>query len=114
MAMYDPAALEMYIPYVVLVWVSGSTKKIKGDLDRRFGRTYMQTPFLTRNQIVLFMYSDNIFKLDEITQRIRGMSGVDSIDTFIPKSISFPHSWVRDAIRTAKKSPRLHLTYQTN
>ena len=112
--MYDPSKLEGYIPYAVLTWISGNMKRIKGVFDKRFGKMYMQVPFLTKNQIVLFLYSDNIFKLDEITQRIREISGVQSTDIFIPKSIVFPNAWVKKAIRNAKRSPTLHLTYQTN
>ena len=74
----------------------------------------MQIPFIAKNQIVLFMYSDNIFKLDDITQRVRETSGVDSADLFIPKKIIFPQKWIQNAIFEANKSPTLHLMYQTN
>ncbi len=111
--MYDPSKLENYIPYVVLTWISGDVKELKKEFDRKFGGIYMQIPFLTKNQIVLFLYSDNIFKLDEITQEIRDVPGVESTDIFIPKNIVFPNTWVKNAIGAAKKSPTLHLTYQT-
>ena len=112
--MYDPSKLENYIPYVVLTWISGDVKELKKEFDRKFGEIYMQIPFLTRNQIVLFLYSDNIFKLDEITQEIRDVPGVESTDIFIPKNIVFPNTWVKNAIGAAKKSPTLHLVYQTD
>ena len=112
--MYNPSKLDNYIPYVVLTWINGDMKKIKEQLDEQFGDRYMQIPFLTQNQIVLFLYSDNIFKMDEITQKIREVEGVDFTDIFIPKKITFPNAWVKNAIKVAKKSPTLHLTYQTN
>ena len=112
--MYNPSKLENYIPYVVLTWINGDMKKIKKELDKQFEDKYMQIPFLTQNQIVLFLYSDNIFKLDEITQQIRKISGVDFTDIFIPKKITFPNIWIKNAIKLAKKSPTLHLMYQTN
>lgn len=111
-AVYDPSRLGGYIPYAVLTWISGDMKRIKGRFDRKFGGAYMQIPFLTRNQIVLFMYSDNIFKLDEVTQEIRRIRGVEATDIFIPKEISFPHAWVRGAVEEAKRSPTLHLARQ--
>jgi len=112
--MYDPSKLENYIPYAVLAWISGDMKEIRREFDERFGRMYMQIPFLTKNQIVLFLYSDNIFKLDEITQEIRDIPGVESTDIFIPKNIVFPNTWIKNAIRAARRSPTLHLMYQTN
>ena len=113
-AMYDPLKLSNYIPYAVLVRISGDTRRIKRGFDRRFGGAYMQAPLLTKNQIVLFMYGGNIFELDEITQGIGGVPGVESTDIFIPKRISFPHAWIKNAIREAKGSPTLHLAHQTS
>ncbi len=49
----------------------------------------MQVPFIAKNQIVLFMFSDDIFKLDELTQRVRKIPGVASADLFIPKKNCF-------------------------
>lgn len=112
--MYNPAKLENYIPYVVLVSINQDMKKIKKQLDKQFGSMYMQIPFLTQNQIVLFLYSDNIYKMDEVTQKIRDVAGVAFTDIFIPKKITYPNRWVKNAIKAAKKSPTLHLMYQTN
>jgi len=112
--MYDPAKLANYIPYAVLTRITGDMKRIKRSFDEKFGSMYLQVPFLTKNQIVLFLYSDNIFKMDDITQKIRVIPGVESTDIFVPKKISFPHAWVKNAIRVAKKSPKLHLVYTTS
>ena len=60
------------------------------------------------------MYSKDIFEMDELTQRVRNMDNVRSADLFIPKKISFPLNWLEKAINEAKKSPTLHLLYQTN
>ena len=35
------------------------------------------------------MYSDNIFEMDELTQKVRTSKNVKSTDLFIPKKISF-------------------------
>lgn len=113
-AMYDPTKLGNHIPYAVLTWISGDMKKIKKEFDKKFEKMYMQVPFLTKDQVVLFMYGDNIFKLDQVTQKIRSIGGVQSTDIFIPKSIVYPDAWLRGAIRMAKRSPTLHLAYQTN
>ena len=53
---------------------------------------------LAKNQIVLFMYSDDIFEMDELTQRVRKHERCCSADLFIPKKISFPLKWLIDAI----------------
>lgn len=109
---YDPRKLVGYIPFAILVWAENDVKKTLVKLQEEFGESFLQKPFVAMNQIVLFFYSDDIFKLDEITQNVRKISGVASADLFIPKKITFPEQWVKNSIRTAKKSKRLHLVYQ--
>lgn len=113
-AMYDPQKLIDYISYVVLVWIDGDIKIIKKKLDQQFEKIYMQIPFLTQNQIVLFLYNNDIFTMDETVEKIQNIAGVNFTDIFIPKKILYPHKWVKNAIKRAKKSPTLHLTYPTN
>ena len=52
--------------------------------------------------------------MDELTQKVRNSKNVESADLFIPKKISFYPKWIENAILNFKKSPKLHLTYQTN
>jgi len=46
--------------------------------------------------------------------KCRKIPGVRTADLFIPRKIAFPQEWIKDAIKEAKKSPTLHLMYQTN
>ena len=82
--------------------------------EKEFSEDYLMTPFLAKNQIVLFMYSNNIYKMDELTQKVRNLNNVKSADLFIPKKISFYDNWIKKTIIDFKKSSKLHLTYQTN
>ena len=109
---YDPRKFTGYIPFAILVWIEKDVKKTLAKLQDEFGESFLQKPFIAMNQIVLFFYSDDIFKLDEITQNIRKISGVASADLFIPKKITFPEQWIKNSIKIAKKSKRLHIAYQ--
>ncbi len=109
---YNPTKIKGYIPHAILTWINGDLKKTLEILKNEFSEHFMQIPFVAKNQIVLFMYSDNIFKLDELTQNVRKMPGINSADLFIPKKITLPQKWIKDAILEAKKSPALHLLYQ--
>lgn len=109
---YDPRKFTGYIPFAILVWVEKDVKKVLAKLQEEFGESFLQKPFIAMNQVVLFFFSDDIFRLDEIAQNVRKISGVASADLFIPKKITFPEQWVKNSIKSAKKSKRLHLTYQ--
>jgi DNA-binding Lrp family transcriptional regulator len=111
---YDPTKIEDFIPHAILAWIEGDFRETLEKMNNEFHESYMQIPFIAKNQIVLFMYSHDIFEMDELTQRVRNMDNVRSADLFIPKNISFPLKWLEQAINDAKKSSTLHLSYQTN
>jgi DNA-binding Lrp family transcriptional regulator len=111
---YDPVKLSGYIPYAVLAGVKDNFEQTLEKLEKKFSKSFLQKPFLAKNQVVLFMYSDDIFKLDQLTQKVRETDGVLSADLFIPKKITFPIKWVTDAMKVAKGSKKLHLVYQTH
>lgn len=111
---YDPTKIEDFIPHAILAWIEGDLRETLEKMNDEFNESYMQIPFIAKNQIVLFMYSHDIFEMDELTQRVRNMDNVRSTDLFIPKKISFPLKWLEQAIKDAKKSSTLHLSYQTN
>ncbi|MGY5151231.1 MAG: AsnC family transcriptional regulator [Candidatus Nitrosopumilus sp. bin_6a] len=111
---YDPKKIEDFIPHAILTWIEGDLKETLENLNNSFSESYLQIPFVAKNQIVLFMYSNNIYKMDELTQKVRNIQNIKSADLFIPKKISFYVKWIEEAINNFRKSPKLHLTYQTN
>jgi DNA-binding Lrp family transcriptional regulator len=111
---YDPKKIVDFIPHAILVWIEGDLKETLENMNKTFSESYLQIPFIAKNQIVLFMYSDNVFKMDELTQKVRNIKNVKSADLFIPKKISFYVEWLKNTINDFKKAPKLHLTYQTN
>ena len=111
---YDPKKIKKFIPYAIITWIDSNLKETLEKMNEEFSNTYLQIPFISKNQIVLFMYSNNIYKIDEVTQKVRNLKNVKSADLFIPKKISFYNNWLKKAIINLKKSSKLHLIYQTN
>lgn len=111
---YDPIKIEGFIPYANLALIEKDLKKTLSNMEEKFSESFLQIPFIAKNQIVLFMYSQNIYEMDNLTQKVREMENVKSVDLFIPKKVSFPIKWLESAIKNAKKLPKLHLPYQTN
>ncbi len=110
---YDPIKLSGYIPYAIIAGVE-NIDIMQDKLEKKFSKSFLQQPFLAKNQIVLFMYSDDIYNVDQLVQKVRETEGVLSADLFIPKKITFPTKWVTDAIKATKNSKKLHLVYQTH
>ena len=108
---YDPSKIEGYIPYAVLSVVNGEIKTILKNLEKQFGDSFMMMPFLAKNQIVLFLYSENIFQMDAMTEKIREVDGILSTDLFIPKKINMPKEWMKKSIESLTKTEKLHIMY---
>ncbi len=111
---YNPKRIENFIPHAILTWIDGNLKETLEIMDNVFSKSYLQIPFIAKNQIVLLMYSENVFKMDELTQKVRTIKNVKSADLFIPKKIMFYNKWLEKAITDSKKSSKLHISYQTN
>ena len=111
---YNPKRIENFIPHAILTWIDGNLKETLEIMDNVFSKSYLQIPFIAKNQIVLLMYSENVFKMDELTQKVRTIKNVKSVDLFIPKKIMFYNKWLEKAITDYKKSSKLHISYQTN
>ena len=111
---YNPAKFGRYIPFAVLAWIDGNLDEILSKLKKEFSSYFLQKPFVAKNQVVLFLYSNNIFELDNITQKVRNVKGVAVADLFIPKKVALPQQWIKDTIKSSKSSGKLHLMYQSN
>jgi len=111
---YDPKKIKKFIPYAIITWIERDLKETLEKMNKEFSNAYLQIPFIAKNQIVLFLYSNNIYKIDELTQKVRNLKNIKSADLFIPKKISFYDNWIKKTIIDFKKSSKLHLTYQTN
>ena len=111
---YNPVKFDQFIPFAVLAWIDGNLNETLNKLKKEFSMYFLQKPFIAKNQIVLFLHSNNIFELDNITQQVRNVKGVSTADLFIPKKIELPQQWIKDTIKSSKSSGKLHLMYQTN
>ena len=106
---YDPSKIKPYISHAVLCVVNGNIENLLKTLKKQFEDHFMQIPFIAKNQIVLFLYSEDVFEMDEMVQRASSVENVIAVENFMPKKISLPHDWIRNAIKENRKSEKLHL-----
>ena len=106
---YDPSKIKPYISHAVLCVVNGNIENLLKTLKKQFEDHFMQIPFIAKNQIVLFLYSEDVFEMDEMVQRASSIENIIAVENFMPKKISLPHDWIRNAIKENRKSEKLHL-----
>ncbi len=110
----NPIKMDKFIPHAMMVWVNDQMDEAVKDFNCAFEELYLQNPLITKDQIMLYMYTDSIFKIDEITQEIKKRKNVTAVDLFIPKEILFSNKWLEDVVIDCKKASKLHLTYHRN
>ena len=110
---YDPSKIEGFLCYAVVAITQEDIPEMLKKFEKEFSEDYLMTPFLAKNQIVLFLYSENIFKMDEMTERVAKVEGTITTELFIPKKIDMPEKWLEKRLETLTKSQTLHIS-QTN
>ena len=103
---YDPAQIRNFITYTILIQVTEETIPILRKLAHMFSKDFLEAPYLMERYIVLFLYSSDIYVMDETVQSIREMPEVRSVDLFIVRSTRYSHEWILNNIREAELSPR--------
>lgn len=110
----NPIKMDKFIPHAMMVWMDNQIEKTVKDINSTFKEIYLQNPLVTKDQIMLYMYTDSVFKIDEISQEIKKRDSVTAVDLFIPKEVLFSNKWLEDVVVDCKKASKLHLTYHRN
>ena len=106
---YDPTKIKPYIAHAILCVINGNIETLLKALRKQFEDHFMQIPFIAKNQIALFLYSEDIFEMDEMVQKANSVENVIAVENFMPKKISLPQDWIRNGINENRKSEKLHL-----
>ena len=107
---YDPSKIEGFLCYAVVAITQEDIPQMLKKFEKEFLEEYLMTPFLAKNQVVLFLYSDSIFKMDEMTEKIAKVEGTITTELFIPKKIDMPKRWLEKRLETLTKSHTLHIS----
>ena len=51
----------------------------------------------------------DIFEMDEMVQKASSVENVVAVENFMPKKISLPQDWIKNAMKENRKSEKLHL-----
>ena len=110
---YNPKKFENFVHHIAIVQVveEENIQSTLKDLNDQFSEQYLQIPFVVKDQIMLFMYSDGIFKMDETTYAIRSSKNVKSTHLVIPKKILRFNNWLKSAMKDAEKIPKRRLRH---
>jgi len=107
--LYNPAAMRGFIQFSLLLDIEEKKyKDVVGKIYRQLGDHFLlpPPPLYQKNMIVVILYSDNVYSMDEMFNTVKNIDGVKNVELSIPTKLDFRLDWfvkVIDKILKKKK-----------
>lgn len=106
--LYNPAAMHGFIQFSLLLDIDEKKyKEVVGKIYRQLGDHFLlpPPPLYQKSMIVVILYSDNVFSMDEMFRTVQNIDGVKNVELSIPTKIDFRLDWfVRIIDKVLRKS----------
>ncbi len=107
--LYNPAAMRGFIQFSLLLDIEEKKyKDVVSKIYRQLGDHFLlpPPPLYQKNMIVVILYSDNVYSMDEMFNTVKNIEGVKNVELSIPTKLDFKLDWfvkVIDKILKKKK-----------
>ncbi|MFQ5969309.1 MAG: winged helix-turn-helix transcriptional regulator [Nitrososphaerales archaeon] len=93
---YNPAAMRGFIQFSLMLDID--EKKYNDVVDkiyRQLGDHFLlpPPPLYQKSMIVIILYSDNVYSMDEMFKTVKNIDGVKKVELSIPTKIDFKQHW---------------------
>jgi DNA-binding Lrp family transcriptional regulator len=116
MILFNPAAMKGYIQFSMMLRVdprkySDVVRHIYRELSDNF--LLPPPPIYQESAIVVILYSDNVYSMDEMFKRVKSLDGVQNVELFMPSKLEFKQDWFLKMLDTLlKKSRETNIIHQ--
>jgi DNA-binding Lrp family transcriptional regulator len=109
MILFNPAAMKGYIHFSMMLEVDERkyrdvVKHIYKELSDNF--LLPPPPMYQESAIVVLLYSDNVYSMDEMFKKVKSLDGVKNVELFIPSTLEFRQDWFVKVIEGLLKRTR--------
>lgn len=116
MILFNPAAMKGYIQFSMLLDVDAKkysevVRHIYKELSDNF--LLPPPPIYQDSTIVVILYTDNVYSMDEMFRKVKSLDGVQNVELFMPSKIEFKQDWFMKVIEgLLKKSRETNIIHQ--
>jgi len=116
MILFNPAAMKGYIHFSMMLDVDAKkyrdvVRHIYKELSDNF--LLPPPPIYQESAIVVLLYSDNVYSMDEMFKKVKNLDGVQNVELFIPSKLEFRQEWFVKVIdNLLKKSKETKIIHQ--
>jgi DNA-binding Lrp family transcriptional regulator len=107
--LYNPAAMRGFIQFSLLLDIEEKKyKDVVSKIYRQLGDHFLlpPPPLYQKDMIVVILYSDNVYSMDEMFNGVKNIDGVKNVELSIPTKLDFRLDWfakIIDKILKKKK-----------
>lgn len=115
MILFNPAAMKGYIHFSMLLDVDA--KKYR-DVARRIHKELSENfllpppPMYQESVIVVLLYTDNLYSMDEMFKKVKSFNGVRNVELFMPSTLEFKQDWfvniIDNLLKKSKEAKFIH------
>lgn len=105
--LYNPAAMKGFIQFSLLLDIDERKyKEVVSRIYKQLGDHFLlpPPPLYQKSMIVIILYSDNVYSMDEMFKSVMKIDGVKNVELSIPTKIDFKLDWFIKSIDKALKT----------
>jgi len=105
--LYNPAAMKGFIQFSLLLDIDERKyKEVVSRIYKQLGDHFLlpPPPLYQKSMIVIILYSDNVYSMDEMFKTVMKIDGVKNVELSIPTKIDFKLDWFIKSIDKALKT----------
>jgi len=116
MILFNPAAMKGYIQFTMMLDVDAKKyRDVVRHIYRELSDNFLlpPPPIYQESTIVVILYSDNVYSMDEMFKKVNSLDGVHNVELLIPSKVEFKQDWfVRVIDSLLKKSKETTVIHQ--
>lgn len=115
MILFNPAAMKGYIHFSMLLDVDAKkyryvVRRIYEELSDNF--LLPPPPIYQDSAIVVLLYSDSVYSMDEMFKKVKNLDGVQNVELFMPSKLEFKQDWfvkvIDSLLRKSRETTVIH------
>lgn len=116
MILFNPASMKGFIHFSMMLEVDEKKyRDVVGHIYKELSDYFLlpPPPMYQKSAIVVILYSDNLYSMDEMFKKVKNLDGVKNVELFMPSKLEFKQDWfVKVLDNLLKKTKQTNVIHQ--
>jgi DNA-binding Lrp family transcriptional regulator len=109
MILFNPAAMKGYIHFSMMLEVDERKyRDVVRYIYKELSDSFLlpPPPMYQESTIVVLLYTDNVYSMDEMFKKVKNLDGVKNVELFVPSTLEFRQDWFVKVVEGLLKKTR--------